>query len=314
LVLVQVPQLRTLARQEQWWEVQAQMLSFCGKFMAQVKQLSETAGRHLAQLEAAVDLVLEIIRDLLHPEANRAVKEWGIHIIAASLHFGEPIASIFLEAVVAVDEQRRLFLLGYEEDGATARTLPLGLPSSTGIDFILEPVTPRWSPINLAKAIEITVRLNHLDRLLPEHIEVLNSCVSSALEQSGGELGTDWLDIYSALVDYIFVALCDPSSVDNAVAIVLCFVYHSSLHELVLQETRFVGILRLLYPAEGSGIAKCQAAIEDFFQELFVAKGGRKYDRAVTNLLGQFWRSFPTQFERSNLQKLLNNFTNLMGK
>lgn len=318
LVYRQVPLLGQLAKYEQWWEVQVQLLSFCGAFMAAVGVYSPQSNAEAASmLEASIDQVLDMIRELLKPTATNFVKVWGLHALAASLRFGEPIATIFLDTIIGIEEEKRLFLLGFEDEGNSFtenKQRPLGLPSSTGIDYILEPLPPRWHAINLGKAIETTVRLNRLDRLLPEHVEVFSSCVNSALDSPDNELNGEWLDLYSALVDYLFVALCDPACVDNAIAIVLCFVYHSSLHEHVLQESRFIGALRLLYPVEGNGSVKCQTAVENFFQELFMTKGARRYDRAVTGILGQFWRSYPTQFERSNLNKLLNNFTNLMGK
>lgn len=316
MVYLQIPTLGKLAPQEKWWEMQAQILSFCGAFMAAVgvyNPASDSDGGR--RLEACIDIVLDMIRALLRPDMPRAVKEWGLHAMAPALQFGEPIASMFLETIVTVETEKRLFLLGYEEEGTTSSGyVPLGLPSSTGIDYVLERLTIRWHPINMTRAIETTVRLNRLDRLPPEYLEVLNASVSSALDLDPGvELTGEWLELYSALVDYIFVALCDPECVDNAIAIVLCFIFHSTLHELVLQESRFIGMLRLMYPAEGTGNAKCQGAMEDFFKELFQAKG-RKYDRSVTGLLGQFWKSHPTQFERSSLHKMLSNFTSIMGK
>ena len=318
LVYRQVPQLLLLARHEQWWEVQVQLLSFCGAFMAAVGAYRpHSNAEEAALLETCIDQVLDMIRELLKPTATNAVKEWGVHALAASLRFGEPLATIFLDTIVGIAEEKRLFLLGFEDEGslgANSKQLSLGLPSSTGIDYVLEPLPSRWHPINIGKAVETTVRLNRLDRLLPEHVQVFNSCVNGALDAPGSELTGEWLELYSALVDYLFVALCDPACVDNAIAVILCFVYNSSLHEHVLQESRFIGTLRLLYPVEGNGSVKCQTAVENFFQELFMTKGARRYDRAVTGILGQFWRSYPTQFERSNLNKLLNNFTNLMGK
>ena len=310
-----IPSLCKLAGQEKWWEVQAQLLSFSGTFIASIGSIEPTAELS-RQVESCIDLVLDMIRVLLHVHSSTAVREWGLHALAGALHFGEPISTLFLDVLITLEEPKRLFLLGFSEAPiGNQQLMLLGMPSSTGLDFVLESMTSRWSPLNVARAVETTVRLNRLDRLQPEHMEVLNACVSSALElMPGRELQGEWLELYSALVDYIFVAICDPHCVNNAVAIVLNFVYYSSLHELVLQENRFVGILRLLYPLEGSGNTKCQVAIESFFKELFASKGSRSYDRAVTGLLGQFWRSFPTQFEKSALHKMLNDFTNLMKK
>lgn len=312
LVYEQIGSLSALSKHESWWECQAHILSFCGAFITSIGTYNTSSTN--ADMDTHIDTVLEMIRNVLRTDSTRAVREWGLHTLAKASHFGEPVASMLLDVAISLSDTSRQFLLGSEDDTSSNNLIPLGLPSSTGIDFILGPLTTRWNPVKIAKALETSVRLKRLDRLEPEHIEILNACVHSSLEQGKGrDLGKDWLELYSALVDYIFVALCDEKCVHNAMSIVMCFVHHSSLHEIVLQENRFIGMLRLMYPVEGVGNVICQTAMESFFTNLFASKG-RKYDRAVTGLLGQFWKSYPTQFERSNLYKLLNDFTSLMGK
>jgi len=123
----------------------------------------------------------------------------------------------------------------------------------------------------------------------------------------------EWVDLYDSLKDYLFVGLCDASCAVSAAGILSGYIFGSKLNETVLQEARFLGALRLLYPATAasSDDTQCQFVIESFLRDVFAA--GAPYTSAVYTLISQFSKNYVPNFERStSLQKLFKELSQQM--
>eukprot|EP00607_Mallomonas_marina_P010098 CAMPEP_0182419154 /NCGR_PEP_ID=MMETSP1167-20130531/3552_1 /TAXON_ID=2988 /ORGANISM="Mallomonas Sp, Strain CCMP3275" /LENGTH=775 /DNA_ID=CAMNT_0024593809 /DNA_START=304 /DNA_END=2628 /DNA_ORIENTATION=- len=298
-----LPQLSILAEQESWWEIQAHILSVCGNLL-DIQSTNQAVGGSREELQA-VEMAVDIIKKIFSPLAPRNVRHWGLVSLAPALVYGGTLPRLYLEVLVKEEEEDRLFFLG---QGSERDVRKISLPSSTGMPFVLEPITVRWHPVQMAQAIEQTVQNSALDRLEPAQMVVLLACVQSVPEDiSGAEsLVGPWKTLYASLKDYIFVGFCDPQSCVSATGIMKCFMERSEMHESILKETRFMGILRLLYPEDGSGSQECQNVAEDFLRDVFAF--GDVYSNVVVHVIEQFAKNFIAQYEMSNLQSLLKEF------
>eukprot|EP01041_Mallomonas_annulata_P000158 gene158-262_t len=304
LAIAMLPQFYTLATQETWWEVHAHLLGLCGSLM-EIQAANEPAtDSDNAEGTKTVDLIIDIVKTVFSPSSPRNLRHWGIVALAPGLSYGEPLTSLFVDVLVNEDQEDRQFFLGFNRQKNVRK---IQLPSSTGMPFVLEPIVERWNPLAIASSVEQLVQRESLDGLEPAQLEILLACVRSACDVPGSEpLSGAWRRIYTSLKDYIFVGFCDQSSCVSATGIMKCFIEKSPMHEGILKENRFMGILRLLYPEDGSGSASCQRVVEDFLREIF--SFGDVYSTVAIQVIEQFAKSFIVQFEMSNLQGLLKEF------
>merc|ERR1719197_445761 len=88
----------------------------------------------------------------------------------------------------------------------------------------------------------------------------------SAIARDMGE----WLEVFDAVRDYVFVALCDADCCDLALEVLRRMVFESSLGADVFSEGTLLGSLRLLFPVDADGNPAedadeaCQAQVRDF--------------------------------------------------
>ena len=134
----------------------------------------------------------------------------------------------------------------------------------------------------------------------------VKSTAETAAPHGASTLHGPWLELFTALKDYIFVGFCDQESCRSAAGIMTCYMSHSPLREGVLREGRFLGILRLLYPEDDEGNSLCQSVVESFLRD--TANMGEPYTSMVLGIIEQFAKSFTTQYERSDLQDILKEF------
>ena len=82
--------------------------------------------------------------------------------------------------------------------------------------------------LNIMKALCGRINEEQLERLEPEHISVLLSCV--AIPASPGELET-WIKSFKAIKDYLFIALIDVTMAQSAYTILTKFYTITSIQE-----------------------------------------------------------------------------------
>ena len=161
IIIALVPTFIQLSRQDMWWEIQAHLLTLAGGLL---ELCGGQQGREPATEQDALlsDSALEIVNSILTVRASACTKQWGLVALAASTSCGEPVTSIYVNTLLALAPAERAFLLGLRQSGgglanaaggglAGARSAAKGvyskripLPASSGIPFVLEPVTFRW--------------------------------------------------------------------------------------------------------------------------------------------------------------------------
>ena len=173
--------------------------------------------------------------------------------------------------------------------------------------------SPHTNTLKAAAEAKSNNTLSSTERLTLTQMQILHACVRTEYQALEGP----WVEYFMTMKDYIIIGLCDVNCAPHAVGILTNFIFNSILAENILRESRFIAILRLLYPlgtnipmsSEASAaLTKCQGIAESFFAELFAA--GKPYDAAVHTLISQFAKNYPTQFEKaSEMQKLLKEIT-----
>ena len=311
IIVAMLPQLSLLAEQEGWWEIHAHLLSLVGSLLrlrgGRGPATDSEESKMNTEEMGTMELALGIVNKIFGPSSPKNQRHWGLLALAPGLICGETLAALYLKVLVGLDDSDRRFFLGL---GHGKDVMRVPLPSSTGIPFILEPVVGRWHPLPVARAILTAVKRGNLDRLEPETLEVLYATVKSTAETAAphgaSTLHGPWLELFTALKDYIFVGFCDQESCRSAAGIMTCYMSHSPLREGVLREGRFLGILRLLYPEDDEGNSLCQSVVESFLRD--TANMGEPYTSMVLGIIEQFAKSFTTQYERSDLQDILKEF------
>lgn len=330
-------QLEQLSISETWWETRAHLLSFSGAILDNdVQKKSKGSGSDLGYGEQetkyddesiTVQYVLRILKNVFHQDMPKYIKMWGLISLSGGTFFGEEVITSYLKVLVSLGDDDQMFLLdllGDEKAGGKKRgpreayrTIPL--PSSTGVPFVLQPVTYRWDAISIAKSILKTATESiGTERLDKSEMRVLHACIKSVeggntYDNDNGPMALDgpWLDIYSSMKDFVIVGLCDPECALSSVGILSCYIFSSSLGETVLKESRFTGVLRLMYPTTANtdpALTTCQFITETFLKDVFSA--GQPYEAAVHGLLTQLAKNYPTLYDKApGLQRLVKEFT-----
>jgi len=188
-----------------------------------------------------------------------------------------------------------------------------------GEPFSVSPVIGGWKPLALARMIEARALSEQAPRLGGAATEILLAAVTAQVNKpaAGGGIVEEalvgqWIDVFSALKELIFVGLCDPASAVPASALVQSFLFNSPLREAVLQEAKLSAAMRLLYSASSSSASAADAEAAAFCQGVFeamigdIAAQGYPFDGMAQRLLVSFSKSAAPVFDKSpTLQRLL---------
>ena len=170
-------------------------------------------------------------------------------------------------------------------------------------NLVIKPLPGAMDAFAVAGALKKAALEPPLENLEPEHVQLLAGCVAAQVA-AGSALGQDWTELFDAMRDYVFVALCDKEVAALAAAVVEAFAFHSQLGDAVLREGRFLGILKLLHSEDVSD-AECQHVVETMLRAM--AQRGAPFDATVLEVLDQFSKASPDLFKASPLAGLLQD-------
>lgn len=320
LIIPMLPQLATIATTEAWWEINAHLLSLCGCLLQSQQPENRTTSADYATIEAVVSIIHTI---LSRNRKSKSLNKWAAVSLAPGTFLGDAFCASYLDIIDQLEDSDRLHLLSLssfvEGDKRNAQFVSLSLPSSTGTGFVLTPITLRWDPLVVAETLSSLVSNSASERLKASQVQVIHACFQSAVDNAkrNGDklddvLSGPWLQLYEALRNFIFIGFCDQNSAVHSAGIFSCLLYFSSLREKILQESRFIGTLRLLYPVNldpsNSNAISCQVTMENFLRDCFGA--GHPFNSTTHALLAQFEQNFPTQIGKyPTLQRMLKDFS-----
>lgn len=323
-----------------WWELQANLVSLCGSYLAiqkhkgrgsahsrlysEGKSGSEGKNADEADIVAGSNAVaMRILYKILgEGDILPAILQLAVVNLAETVGYSAEFNALYIDILHRIESPADLrFLLGLELTLPTDEPLPtkhLPLPSSSGLPYMLFPVIDRWSPLVVAGLIEDTAREESTERLSAFDLQLLHAAILSqvnAASQTNAELALtgSWVDLFEVVKNFVYVAFCDPECAPHAVGIVTVYIFNSKLRDTILNDARFMGIFRLMYGAEAlqngeDSVAACQFIFESFLKDTFAS--GAPYNTAVHHALNQFSKSTPTVFANApSLQKLLKEFT-----
>jgi len=322
-----LPQLQALGNTESWWEMHAHLLSLSASILnaflpeGEVDPATEDGDEGGRDRSADEECALAMLDGIFTVNSSKTVRQWGLVTLAGSIKYSDSVARNYIDVLQSMDSDSRKFLLELTED-IVDEVRAITLPSSTGVDFVLEPISSRMSALSAVRAVESKIIAEKLERLDEGLMQILLACVKSAAQSGSilsvhqeGSNGSDvfetslngpWLEIFTSMKDFILVGLCDPMCAKEAGGILLEYTLKSSLQESVITDNKFHSTLRLLYPADGSGDRDCQDALAAFFENLYYA--GDFYAGAVTNAIELFAKNYASNYEVSNLQALMKDF------
>ena len=323
-----LPQLQALGRTESWWEMHAHLLSLSASILIarlpegdNVDPATEDAESAKSNLSADEECALAMVDDIFAVSSSKTVRQWGLVVFASAVRYSDFVARRYVDVLQSIDSDSRKFLLELiDEKSDVVRAI--SLPSSTGVDFVLEPVMSRLSALCTVRALESKVITEKLERLDEGLMQILLACVRSAAQSGSiqsvhqqGSNGSDvfetslygpWMGIFTSMKDFVLVGLCDPNCTYEAADILIEYALNSSLQESIITDNKFHSTLRLLYPLDGSGQRLCQAAVASFFENLHSA--GEYYATAVISTIEVFAKNYAANYEVSNLQALMKEF------
>jgi len=291
LVTDMLPRLSVMAKEEVWWEVQAQLLVICHGLLDQLPPNNDDALS-----------VLGIVRTILNPDASYNIRKVGLSYLASNLQRHPSLLPVYVEVLLTMSARRsQNFVLSINPDHA--EELPVA--GASGGKYRLQPLplTPDWPGLLIAQQLVTDVAVKQPEHMEPEQMQALLGCLTSPKGSSPFADGMDeWIELFQKVRDYIFVALCDSDCVDLALQILRKFILESDLREAVLKEGTLLGSLRLLYPLEGGADQQCQEDVAEFLKEMY--EEGHPYSKAIEMLLEQFVHNHSQQFESSPLAPL----------
>lgn len=322
-----LPQLQALGQSESWWEMHAHLLSLSASILnaclpesIDVDPATEE-GDATRDRSADEECALAMLNDIFNVGASQTVRQWGLVVLAGSIRYSDVVSRKYIDVLQSLDSSSRKFLLELGEE-RSEEVRAISLPSSTGVDFVLEPIASRMSPLCAVRALESKVIAEKLERFDEGLMQILLACVKSGAQSGSihsvhqqGSNGSDvfetslngpWIDIFISMKDFILVGMCDAKCAREASAILVEYILKSSMQETIITDNKFLSTMRLLYPTDGSGDAECQDALATFFEDLYYA--GDFYAAAVINTIEVFAKNFASNYEVSNLQSLMKNF------
>lgn len=323
IVASNFPLLVKLAESEIWWESQINLLTISGLYLGfQREKKTSNKDSSANQEELADELIAEgninalktVNIILAKPSLSVNTLLWAISSISPAVGLNAEVNSIFFNLLNKVNEEDKRYILGLASDLATGKITPLRsilLPSSTGIPFKIEPVNNKWDSLVVARLIESIAINEDREKLNNLEIQIFHSALVSQANtdiNSDSTISGHWLDIYSAVKNFVFIGFNSPESGVNAVGILSAYLFSSKLKDSILLDSSFPGILRSLYNNADSNTNEdnlaCQYIFESFLRDTFAC--GKPYDIAVYNVLTQYAKAYSTAFASSvSLQKLV---------
>jgi hypothetical protein len=282
-----------------------QLLSYCGAFLSSSNILIENRQKSDSMTNnewqtygEQVNTIVEIIKTVIKngSAAGGNVLKWSVSCLAigTSTTVNDNFNLTYVDILSLLSDSDRCYFLGLSDkthylnlnlnlNEITAsrastpnpfKSHPLPMSSTTGIPFILSPITKRWDDLNICKTISKFLNVSDFDeesnksnitsiednnfiefksnenrdKLTLTQIQIIYICYYNALEHAKrfGErldnvLNGEWLDLYHSLSNFIYVALCDPLCSSYAAGILSMMLFYSSLRDEIINDPRLLG-------------------------------------------------------------------------
>jgi len=165
--------LKKLAH-DNWWEVRAQTLIILSRLLiAHSKSSQEHEVDDSLNFRTILNYILEIFRNGITHNILRI----GLVELAELLNYEPELCERYLDVLLNISEEIRLDVL--RTDGIKIGPVVFGCNTFT---YRLTGAPLEWNAVGIAKALDENIRNNRLQRVSKEHLDILNSALSSYKE------------------------------------------------------------------------------------------------------------------------------------
>lgn len=167
----------------------------------------------------------------------------GLVHLGSRLRVHPVLMTRYLDVLMSLPQSDREALVGMP---MTTRDQPaaslLTIPCSTGVAFVLDPVSVGWDSLGVAQALVQQVKDARLERLELSHVQCLRGTtdVGGNGPASLQEFPAEWAGVFRGASDYLFVALCDRECCQHAIEVIRFFAMAPSLSEEVVRSPMLV--------------------------------------------------------------------------
>lgn len=267
---------------DSWWEVRAQLLQCAGILMTKL---------------GPEDGLLSLVLQLFTVTSNKNVMRIGLIYLATALNKPE-LNKRYVDCLLAVPLELRKAVLSTQEIAESASEGLYVLGTNTQ-KYKLGGAPLIWDALMVATSLAGQVKDMELDNLDMAHIEILTACLLHEPTEA-------WLDVYEALKDYLFVALCDYEICTQAAWIIRRFMTAPGTTSGVLASSSETCIkaLNLLFSATQE--AECVNNGLAFLKGLYWDEALQPLKDFVFNGLKAFSIKYAEVFENSELVEVMN--------
>jgi len=313
-----IPRLIPLANDDEWWEVQCQLVIASSKILDVLSLTlhSKEASRDtqgLQKLHNCKDTIIDkVLGSVFHVNAPMTTQKIGLVYLGHHLGLSQRLAKDYVTCLLQlarnafvdneVENFAHLKLLGFVQE---CDELPL--QSSCGGKYVLPRITSNWDAIAVAEQLE--KRTEKLENLEPWHFEVLNALLGSQQrieEELEEEECSDGFQekLFQTFNNFVFAALCDPQSFNLATEILRRWILNHEFN--VAAEKTFKAVLRLLFGQQAEGIVwAMQKNVADLFLEL--RNAGSRLSSPMAALVADLCTDFPELLSNDILSTLEEN-------
>lgn len=177
------------------------------------------------------------------------------------------------------------------KDVTTSSVLGFSEESASKGPYVLSPAPKAWPGALVASqlAAMITSELENMEAI---HLQVL--LAASQARDAEDQMDDIWQKGFAQLENFVFLALCDANCCELAASTMRAMMHSAPSAEegdAMLQSKGLVGVMKLMYPADGSGDTTCQACVESLIREL--AAEGQARHSAVVGMLSALREESP---------------------
>lgn len=317
--------------QDDWWEVQAQLLVLCSQLLGRIQERGAVAvappigestdGQDpdgqgtLGEVDEPIKVEGsedDLVENLLHiisrifsrQGTSKNVVQVGLCCLVTQLESYPSLLPSFVSAFLGQPTGLRTRLLQSrpEKEGPARIAYVMGTSSRLYEEVS---IIDRWPSLAIATAFADLVQTQHeaaqFEHFEPEHMEVL----AATMPACGEPLPIEWLDIFQKVKNYLFLALVDPELHPSAADIIRRFWMTPSdaVSGGAVEDSKktLLQTLRILY----SGLDRSTVTEDEMLAFLVEMKqAGGALERALETIVDQFREQHNSEFSRSRLDTL----------
>ena len=174
IVASNLPLLEKICLGDSWWEIQAFLLSVASTFLSiQAEAATLDANQINEDLEIGSKCALRIIDHIVNDTPiSSSLLMWAILCLSSAIGYSDLFNEQFFELLSRLSEGDRQYILGLDIADKKLRSIPL--PSSTGMPYVLHPVSAKWTALTIAKIMEAKSADDGIDRLVPDAVHYVH--------------------------------------------------------------------------------------------------------------------------------------------